>query len=119
MADFFEIFPLAKDMVLDFAKRNLHCFSRDLLRDEVINNVLPQLERLSHEDGTFGNGFREQKLLAKMKAKPPTADVAGRWIKSLGIQYDKFNSRRGKGSANESMLNNLKKRRVKTDGGMY
>lgn len=119
MADFFEIFPLAKDMVLDFAKRNLHCFSRDLLRDEVINNVLPQLERLSHEDGTFGNGFREQKLLAKMKAKPPTADVAGTWIKSLGIQYDKFNSRRGKGSANESMLNNLKKRRVKIDGGMY
>ena len=106
----FEYFPRAKDMFLEYANEINESENDELcgpvMKEHFDYTILPELERESREKGCFDDESREQKLLVKLLAAPPSLDLVTKWMKQLNIIWDKFASRRGKHSTLSKAMKN-------------
>ena len=93
---FFEYFPLAGKMFIEFANKNSDRLTAKLMQEEVEKNIIPTLKRESIENGCFDDGSPGQEMLKKFLDNPPSDEWALKWMKQLNIVYDKFCTRRGR-----------------------
>jgi len=88
----FEYFPQAAADASSFILRHLDHFSVEMLRNEIITNIIPGLVRESEQDGggIFEEDSEEHILLSHYTIKLPSYTTVFRWVHYLGFKQDKM-----------------------------
>ena len=84
----FDYFPVAKEMFLSIAENNSDLLTATLMKEKFVMIILPELERQSREKGNFDDDSKEQKLLVKLIANPPSLNHYCKWMRNLNIEWD-------------------------------
>jgi hypothetical protein len=87
----FEYFPQAAADASSFILGHLDHFSVEMLRNEIITNIIPGHVRESEQDGGgILEDSEEHILLSHYTIKPPSYTTVLRWVHYLGFKQDKM-----------------------------
>ena len=87
----FELVPKFKADCLEFIYQNFDNFVVDMLRDEIVVNLLPKHVAGVEDEiakGLLLQGCEEQTLLQRYTNDPPSYRVVLSWVKSIGFYRD-------------------------------
>ena len=85
----FDLFPEAAAMTCEFVYNHLDHFTVEMLRNELITNIIPGLKKKA-EDDMVPVDSSEVILLSRLSSQPPSWSTVLRWLHSLGFTHDHF-----------------------------
>lgn len=94
----------AKEMFVEIANENKDRITGKFMQEEFKGKVLPALEQESRENQCFDNGSREQKMLVRLIAHPPSEALVLSWMRQLNIEWDHWCTRKGRAKDGGSYL---------------